>query len=95
MWLFSRVFQDLNKKRVKFKYFKHFTHLVRTLERAKSKCFAWVSVDIARKMGLDQETYIPTVPLTVTHPWLFLSVVVDLYLLENSHLFKDTGNLPV
>ncbi len=39
-------------------------------------------MDIARKMGLNQEAYIPTVPLTVNPPWLFLSVSVDLYLLK-------------
>lgn len=63
-------------------------------ERVKNKCFAWIAVDIARKMGLDQVACIPTVPLTVTAPWLFPSVFVDFYLLENSNLFKDTGNLP-
>ncbi len=34
-------------------------------------------------------------PINSNPPWLFLSVSVDLYLLENSNLFKDTGNLPM
>lgn len=62
-------------------------------ERAKSKCFAWISGTIAREMRLNQEVYIPTVPITVTPPWIFPQVFVDLYLLENYHLFKDIGNL--
>lgn len=64
-------------------------------ERARSKCFAQGSVDFVRKMELEQRTYIPIVSLLVPPPWLFPSVSIDLHILENSHLLKGTGHVPV
>ena len=64
-------------------------------ERAKRECFAWSSETVARDMSLNQKRYIPTVPLSVTPPWLFPSVSIDFYILEKVQVHKDFGNIAV
>ncbi|XDV52299.1 hypothetical protein PO909_021042 [Leuciscus waleckii] len=62
-------------------------------ERAKRGCFAWRCEEIAGDMTLNQGGYIPTVPLSVTPPWLFPPVSVDLYFLEKMQGQKGFGNI--
>ncbi len=59
-------------------------------ERSKQKCFAWNSNKEAREMILSQKRYIPTVPLSITPPWLFPAVLIDFCMLE---LMKESGNV--
>lgn len=43
-------------------------------------------------MSLSQEKYISTVPLSITPPWLFPTVLIDFEMLE---AIKNTGNIVV
>ena len=43
---------------------------------------------MARVMTLKEKRYIPTVPLPVTPPWLFLSVSIDLHIQEKNKSIK-------
>lgn len=62
-------------------------------ERAKRECFAWSSVKVARDMALNKLRYSPTVPLSVTTPWLFPSVLVDLSMLQVQREFGNIAHL--
>ncbi len=59
-------------------------------ERSKRRCFAWNSDKEAREMILSQKRNIPTIPLSITPPWLFPAVRIDFDMLE---LMKDPGNI--
>ena len=48
---------------------------------------------MAKDMAIDQLRYSPTVPLSVTPPWLFPAVSVDLSLLQEQIEFGNIAQL--